>query len=284
MKKIITLLFLVILSQLSFSQDKVKGNGVIGTVETKVNPFKKIALFNEFEVTLIKSDAASVEIETDENLHEEIEISVVDSVLTVETSTKLRPKNKLEVTIFCTDHLDNIELNDDSSITSLSTINLAELEVNINDKSKANLILKTQNNFKLISKNKGKLQLKSNSKFNVITPRAALDLAESANTLMDIKTDTLSLSLKKNAFLEISGSTQLVDIVNQNNSDLRAKSFRAKAINLIVKDNSNCEVNAIDNITVEASDKSKIELYGDPKIELVKFRNTAKIFKKETKK
>lgn len=284
MKKNITFLLLSLLSLTIFSQDKVKGNGVNTLIETKVMDFNKIILNNEFEVTLIKSDDPSIEIETDENLHEEIELSVVDSILTIETSTKLRPKNKIEVTIFCTKNLEKIELNDDSSITSLSTINLTDLQLTINDKSKANLIIKTDEYFKLISKNKGKMQLRSNSTLDVSSPKADLNLAESANTLLTIKTDTLGITLKRNAALEINGDAQFADIISQNNSDLKAKDFRTHDIKIIAKDNANCEMNAIDNISIEATDKSKIELYGDPKIALNKFRNTAKLYKKEDKK
>jgi len=265
-----------------FSQDKIKGNGINTMVETKVKGFKKIILNNDFKVTLIESENSKIEIETDENLHEEIEISVVDSILTIESSIKLKPKKKLDVVIFCTNKLKEIELNDDSEITSLRPVSVNNLLLTINDKSKAGLIIKS-NYFKLINKNKAKLQLKSNSQLDIESSKADLYLAESANSLINIKSDTISVTLKKNAFLELKGDVNLANINNQNNGDLEAKSFNAKEINIIAKDHTKNELNAIEKITIEAFDKSQIELYGDPKIELNKFRNTSKLIKKETK-
>jgi len=282
MKKNITLVLALLTSSFIFSQDKVKGNGVNTLIETKLNSFKKIILNNDFEVTLIKAENASTEIETDENLHEEIEVEVIDSILTIETSTKLRPKNKLEITIFCTNDLNEIELNDESSIGSLSTVNLDDLLLTINDKSKASLLVKTEKTFRLVNKNKSKMQ--SKSKLEVDSPYSTLILAESAKTSLIMKTDTLNLTLKRSATLEISGESVYATILNQNNSKLDAKKFKTNDVKLVAKDNVSSEVYAIDNIQIEASDKSETDLYGNPKISLNKFTNFAKISKKEEKK
>lgn len=282
MKKNITFLLVCLSSFVVFSQDKVKGNGVNTMIETKIDDFKKIILNNDFEVTLIKSESSRIEIETDENLHEEIEISVNDSILTLETSVKLRPKNKLDVTIFCSHNLDEIELNDDSKITSLRTVDVDDLLLIINDKSKASLTVKS-NYFKLINKNEAKMQLKSNSLIDIESKVIDLNLAESANSLITLKTDSLHINLKKHAFLELNGDARLAVIHTQNNTDLKAKDFNVKEIELTTKDNAKTEVNAIEKITIEAFDKSATELYGDPEITLKKFRNTSKLYKKEIK-
>ena len=265
------------------SQDKVKGNGINTMVVTEINDFNKIILNNEFEVTLIKSESTRVEIETDENLHEEIEINVVDSILTIETSTRLRPKKKLDVTVFCTGNLKDIELNDDSSITSLRTIDVANLLLTINDKSKANLLIKS-NFFKLINKNEAKMQLKSNSVLEIESPKVDLNLAESANSLITLRTDSLKVSLKKAALVELKGNTNYAKIYSQNNTDIKAKEFNVKIVDIISKDNAKSELKAIEKIAIELIDKAEIELYGEPKIELNQFRNSAKLLKKEEKK
>lgn len=278
----ITLLLLFTISINLFSQDKIKGNGVVKTIKTKVNDFKKIVISNNFDVVLIKSNSPSIEIETDENIIEAINFNVSDSIFTLKTSNKLKPKKTLNVTIFCSENLNEIELNNDAKIETLNTLNIAKMSLSVNDYGNADMSVKS-NEFQLINNNKSKIQFRSKTKLNIESPSIDLSIAKSSNTSAIVRTDSLTINIKEKGFLEIEGTTAKQNITTRGDAKLKAKNLTSKNTFIALKEESDVSVQASENIIIEASGESKLQLYGNSKIEIKQFTNSAKIFKGEFK-
>jgi len=283
MIKKITLLLLLITSVNFYSQKKLKGNGVVTVKKKKLKDFKKIILNNDFKVTLIKSDSPAIEIETDENLHDYINYSVSDSLFILKSDNKLRPKKTLNITLFCSENLSEIQLYSDSEIESLNTLNLASLIVKINNFSKADLSVKSDY-FQLINKNKSKIQLRAKTKLNIDSNITDLSTGASSDTQVIIRADSLNINSTEKATLEIEGSVNSSNITTSNSSTLDGKNLNAKTAHLVTKDGSELSIKVFDDVIIESSGKSKLDLYGNPKIELKRFTNTAELHKKELSK
>lgn len=73
----------------SQAQKNVKGSRNVTTEQTDINTFTSIELDGEFEVGLLKGSRSMVEVEADDNLHELIQIEVVNNVLYIKPSTKI---------------------------------------------------------------------------------------------------------------------------------------------------------------------------------------------------
>ena len=76
--KISYLLVALIVTSLSFSQkkEKIKGSKIVTIAIKEINNFDNIEVGDNFEVLLVKGTKPSIEIETDDNLHEIINYEV----------------------------------------------------------------------------------------------------------------------------------------------------------------------------------------------------------------
>ncbi|WP_341222323.1 GIN domain-containing protein [Polaribacter atrinae] len=282
MKQKTTLLFVLVLVifNTTFSQEKIKGNKLISNVKTALPPFHTVVVNNNFKVELVVSNiSSSIDIETDKNLHEYISFNVTDSILTIATDKKLKAK-KLNIAVNYKNALKEIILNDDAEIESIGTIKTTSLLLKINDYGIADLAIKSDN-FKLLNSNKSRIQLRSKSKLNIDSKDVDLDLSESCKVDMIIKTENLNTRMIGNSGLNIEGTANLFNAITLESSELKGAKLSVITCTSTIKDSAAIIVNASENITIEASDKSKTEVYGDAQIILSQFTGNSKLFKKE---
>ncbi|WP_299064416.1 DUF2807 domain-containing protein [uncultured Polaribacter sp.] len=277
--KIILLLLLFSFINTTNSQEKIKGNKNVTRVKTDLNLFRKIVINNDFKIKLIKSENSFVEIETDENIHEVIDIDVVDATLTISTELNIKAK-RLNITIYYKESLQEIILNDDAELESLAPITTASLLLQINDYSIAELIIKADE-FNLINNNKSRFQLKSKSDLQVTSKKANLLLNESSNTKLDINVDSLSTKMMKNAILDIKGTAASLKAFTAESANLKGEALKVDNCFTSSRDSAVFIIQASSEIVIDASEKSRTEIYGDPKIIIDKLTGTSRLFKKE---
>jgi hypothetical protein len=280
LKKCVISLFIISITITGFAQDKIKGNKNVTIVETKIDDFKAISFGEKFEIELVQSNDASVAIEADENLHEVIEFSVTDSVLNFRTLLKIQSRKKLKITVNYTTKLRQILINDDAEISAVGTIKNKDLELRINDYSKAYLNVDNQN-FKLINNNTSTFGINSKSKLNIESDYVTLELNENSKTEALIVTDSLKVEMYQSAFAKIEGETDFLNLLTINSSEFSAKNLSANTCKISTEESSEATVQVLDEILIETSGSSEIYLYGDPKITLNAFRDSSSIHKKE---
>ncbi|WP_158840841.1 GIN domain-containing protein [Polaribacter sp. L3A8] len=281
MRNKITLLLLLFTTvyNTTFSQEKIKGNKNITRIKTDLNQFNKISVNNDFKVVLFKSANSFVEVETDDNLHNAIEIKVIDSILTISTTAKLRAK-RLNITVYYNNPLQEIILNNDAEIESLNVIKTPAMLLQINDYTIANLSVES-NKFNLINNNKSRFQLRSKSKIDINSKEVNLDLSESSNTEITIKADSLTTRLMKNAIVSIKGSAISLEALTLEDSNFKGEELIVTNCNTTVKESASFTIQTSDKITIDASDKSKTEVYGEPQIIIQSFTGSSTLSKKE---
>ena len=280
LKKWLVTLFIIMITITGFAQDKIKGNKNVTTVETKIDDFKAISFGEKLEIELVLSDDPSVEIEADENLHDVIQFSVTDSVLNFRTLLKIQSHKRLNITVYYTAKLRQILINDDAEISAVGTIKNKDLELRINDYGKAFLNVENQY-FKLINNNKSTFGINSKSKLNIESDNVNLELNENSKTDALIVTDSLHVEMYQSAFAKIEGVTDFLNLATINSSEFSAKNLSVNTCIINTEDSSNATVQILDDITIETSGSSEINLYGDPKITINAFRDTSSIRKKE---
>jgi len=279
-KTTLLLVFVFALFNSTFSQEKIKGNRLISKIKTDLAPFHSVIINNDFKVELVVSNiSSSIEIETDKNLHEHIIFNVTDSVLTIATDKKLKAK-KLNISVNYKNALKEIILNNDAEIESLGTIKTTSMSLKINDYGIADLKIKSDI-FKLFNNNKSRMQFRSKSKLDVESKDVDLDLSESCKVDMVLKAENLNTRMIGNSGLNIEGTANLFNAITLENSALNGEKLNVTTCKSIIKDSAAITINASESITIEASDKSKTELYGDAKIILTQFSESSKLFKKE---
>lgn len=275
--KHITLFLCIILGYptTSFAQDaeKIKGDRNLTIKQTYVDDFNRIVLGGDFEVELFYNKKSSVEIETDDNLHAYINIQVVDSVLTLSTTSEIRPK-KLSIKVNYGDAFSHIEIKDNAEVRSLTSLELNNASLSATGSARAYLNIKADD-FRFVSTDKSKVKL------NVIATNVTVEISD--NTKMDalIHATEAKFDLYQRASADIEGNIQNLALRTDNNTKFNGKNFTTKTCNIIAEMESDVYVDVTETIVLEASGASEIYLFGNPKITINKFTDTVKLQKKE---
>ena len=279
-KQLISIACITLFVTTATGQERIRGNKKVITIETEVNSFNKIVVGEKFNISFMKDDVASVEIKTDENLHDVIRFSVTDSVLKFKTLKRITSRRALEITVRYTDVLKEIELKDNAELNSVNTVDNIGIVLKINDNAKANLNLKTYS-FKLINNNDSKLKLSSKSRLNIESKLVELELNESSNTEALITCDTLKVDMYQRANAKIEGDILKMIANTINSSSFIGKNLAVDQCEIIAEDSSDFSIQALDEMTIDVSGSSEISIYGKPKITIQKFSDTARLYKKE---
>lgn len=276
--KLFSLALITLFSTSILAQEKIKGNKNVTTIETEVNSFNKIVIGEKFKISFMKDDVASVEIKTDENLHDVIQFSVADSVLKFKSLKRITSRRAMEITVRYTDVLKEIELNDNAELNSVNTVDNIGIVLKINDNASANLNFKNYS-FKLVNNNDSKFSAKS--RLNIESKLVDLELNESSRTEALINCDSLQVNMYQRAVAKIEGDVDVMKVNTINSTNFAGKNLTVTKCEVITEDTSDFSIQVIDDIIIESSGTSEIYLYGNPEIKLNKFSDSAKLHKKE---
>lgn len=256
------------------NSEKVKGNRVVTTIISEIDAFHTIEIDEDFEVDIIYNKTPSIEIETDENLHEFITFSVRDSVLSFNKTRRITSKKKLKIKVNYDDYLANIETRDDGEIYSLTTMDLINASLKTSGSSKAGLTIKTDDfYFEGLDKSKTKLNLTADSTKVILNGNSKLEAL--------IYSPILTADLYQRSDAIIEGNCDDLMLRTDNNSQFSGKNFTVKNCNVSCEIASDATLEVIDTITLEASGSSAVYIYNNPKIIVNKLTDTSKIQKKE---
>lgn len=277
MKKF-TLFLLITLgySTVGFSQDddKVKGDRNVTIKQTYVDQFNTIVVGEDFEVELYYNSKPSVEIETDDNLHEYITIEVIDSVLTFRTIKDIRSKKEMKIKVNYSTGFSHIETREDAEIRSLTSLELKDASLKTTGSSKAYLNIKA-NNFSFTSLDKAKVKL------NLNATKTKIELSDNSKLDALVNSKETKVDLYQRASIDIEGTTDNLLLISDNNTQFNGKNFTSKTCTAICELSSNAYIEVTESIIIEASGSSEIYLYANPKITINRFIDTAKLQKKE---
>jgi hypothetical protein len=278
MKKI-TLLFIALLfTGLSFGQkrEKVKGSKIVTIEKKEIGNFENLEIEDNFEILLVKGDKCALEIEADNNLHSEININLNGNTLRLTTLKEVVGFKKFSIKITYTNDFKLLIAKHESNITATTDIELDNFTIKCFDYSKlfANGKVKT---FTLMQNDKSKAEL------NLKSENATIELSKNANLKALIATTQLKVDLYQKSKAVLEGDVVELKLRLDNNSEFTGMNLIAKTAELVAEGNSTTSLNVVSNAVIEASGKSEIQFYGDAKIELKKFTENTVIMKKMLK-
>ncbi|MBT8303215.1 MAG: DUF2807 domain-containing protein [Bacteroidia bacterium] len=271
---------LLILVTASFSnvnaqrKDRIKGNRIVTSVETSVDGFSRILIGEDFKVELVKGDEPSVEIETDENLHEVIEIDVSDNTLSFKTNKRITLKKEQKIRVTYTDELNLIETEESGQVSSTRTLEFPELTIKATGTSRLFLTLKSDM-FKFINSDRAKAEL------NVTSNVATLELSDNSKLEALINATDIKVDLYQRADAKIEGDVDTLNIRADNSTNFIGKELTSNSCTVLAEGSSDVFIQAIEEVIIEATGSSEVYLYENPKITINKFEDTVKLHKKE---
>jgi hypothetical protein len=275
MKKIVLILLMVMVTIPSLvAQEKIKGDRNVTIKQTYVDDFHTLVVNGDFSIEIVYNSKPSVNIETDDNLHDVIEFNVVDGVLTIVETMRITSRKKLSITINYGDALQHMEVRGDGELRSLTSMELNDATLITTDNSRAYLNVRAKSfDYKSSGKSKTRLNLTADSTKVEMSDNTKLDALINSNVV------NFDMYLRSDAVIEGSASSSILRLDNSTN--FNSPKFDVKSVDATLEDNSDLTIASTESITIAASGNSEVYLYGSPSITITKFEDTAKLQKKK---
>ncbi|WP_186435027.1 GIN domain-containing protein [Gillisia sp. Hel_I_86] len=253
--------------------DKVKGDKDVVSVTNSIDEeFHVLEVNNNLKVTVAQSNKNSYVLTTDKNLADVVSFDVHNGVLKIYTTAKITGSKKLEV-FLSAKGISEIILNDDAEVESRGTLSSDMFSLVGKESSKFDLDINTKNTSMILSKNSGgKLKLKSKE--------VSFNLGDRSDLKGKLDADNLTAQLSKSAQLDVDGKVNTAVFNLKNSADLKAKKLKAGTASLNASNNTDIYVHATKNLIIDAEGKSKVYVYGNPKIEVKGLTDRSRIIKK----
>lgn len=275
MKKNTALFLLLLVTTLTFAQkrEKVKGSKIVTTSIKDVGSFDALEADDNIEVYLEKGEKNEIKIEADDNLHEIIGMDLRDKTLRLYTSKESTIFKKLSVKVTYTSSLTRVIAKNEAKIYAIQEVQLDDITFSSFDYSRLYLNVNSKK-FNLIADDKSKTEL------NLKAEDGSLQLSKNAaiKTLVSAIKFKCDLYQKANAAIE--GIAEKATIRLDNNSVFTGTKFTLKEANVTAENNSVGSILAETTVSIAVGDKAELSLFGNPKIELTRFSEEAKLIKK----
>ena len=257
--------------------EKIKGSKVVTTSTKEITSFNAIEVEDNLEINLEKGDKNEIKIEADDNLHDIISLNVQDEILIISTSKEAQNFKKLAVKVTYTNDLNLVTTKDESIVNAIQEITLDNITFKTLNKSKLFLNVNSKN-FILQSNDKSKIEL------NLKGESTFIELSKNTSLKALINCTNLKCDLYQKATATLEGDAHNTTLRLDNSAELTARNFNSKNTDITIEGSASCSLLAENTIIIDATDKTEIELYGSPKIEIRKLAGETKLFKKSTSK
>lgn len=277
MKKYYTLLFFVI-ATVTWGQkgEKIKGSKIVTIEKVEIENFTSIEVGDNIELFLEKGEQTELKIETDDNLQNIITIDLNDNILRIKTSKIAVNYKKLIVRLTYTDDLKMVVAKNQSIINAIQEIQLEELTIKSINESKLNLNVNVTD-FLLQSDDKSKVEM------NLKATTATIEISKNASLKALLSTNDLKCDLYQRGKVNLEGDINYAKIRLDNNASFLGQNLVIKNCDLITESYSNCLININNLLNIDASGNSEIKIYGEQKIEIKRFVDSATLVKKPTR-
>lgn len=253
--------------------DKIKGSKIVAIVERKIADFETLQIENNLEVHLERGEKAGLKVETDDNLHDVISIDENEKTLRIYTNKKATAYKKLIVRVTYTENLKTIQAKDETTLNAIQELLLNNVLIKASGTSKLFLNINSKSVvYQADDKAKAELNIKSE--------KATIEMSKNSSlkalvTSVDLKTD---LYQKADATIEGDASNAILRL--DNNSSLTANKLTVKNTELTIEGYASCTINTSTTLSIDAANKTEIQLVGNPKITIKKFADETKLIKK----
>lgn len=275
MKKITFLLITLLCTTLTFAQkkEKIKGTKILKTEKHEIDPFQEIEIEDNLEVFLVKGDKNAVEIETDDNLHSAIDYKNYGKILRLNTNKEISSFKKLEIRVTYTDSLKMVSVKHNAKLNAISELNVKSITVKTFDYSNSALNVNSPS-FTLITNDK------SNINLNLKSDDASIEMSKNSELRAIIAANKLKFDLYQKAEANIDGNANELKLRLDNNAKYVGNNLTSKMTSITIEGTTECGIFSNGNLSISASGKSKLSIFGDPKIEIKKFADEAVLQKK----
>ncbi|WP_029331466.1 GIN domain-containing protein [Gillisia marina] len=253
--------------------EKIKGDKEVISVTNSIDEeFSTLEINDNVKVTIAQSNKNSYVLTTDQNLAEVVSFDVQNGVLKIHTTAKITGSKKLEV-FLSVKGISSIILNDDAELETQGTLESDIFSFTGNQSTKFDLDIESRNANIILTKNSGgKIDLKSKD--------VTVNISDRSDLKGKMDADNLSAQLSKSAQMVMDGKVNTATFSLKNSADLKAKKMKTGTAILNASNNTDIFLHATKDLVIDAEGKSKVFVYGNPKIEVRGLTDHSRIIKK----
>lgn len=266
-------ILLVVTTSVAAQRERVKGSRNVIDVSERLDGFTAIKVTDGLEVTLMADSQTGYDLEMDDNLVELINFDIKDSLLVVSTRKDIRSAKRLNITVRYT-ALSAVSLDSKSSAFVSTAIEGDIFTGSFLDGSRFNGELKTR---------EADIMANGNSKFEIdyTGDDIRVNLSDNAFAKADINTVKLSIIASGRSDIAFTGNASEATFTVNETAQCKGLSFDADIVQIVGRESGSVTLSVDEKVTLDLSDKSMVQLYGEPKIIVERFSGTARLLKKE---
>jgi putative autotransporter adhesin-like protein len=278
MKKTTFALMLLLVCGLTSAQgkEKLKGSKIITIEKKEVEPFDALEVKDDLEVYLIKGDKNAVELEADDNLQSALGISMNGNTIILSMAKEITGQKRFSVRVTYTDSFKSVTTKDEAHVLAYEEIKLDQIDFHSFNDSRL-FLNASPKSLSITADDKSHVEL--NAKSESIT----LVLSKNTEIKALISSTALKCDLYQKAVAKLEGDVIDMTLRMDNNASFTGKGLTVKNMALTTEGYVNCSVYAETTLILEASGNSEVQIYGEPKIDLKKFSDSATLVKKPLK-
>ncbi len=275
MNKTLLVFALIMATSFAFSQkkDKIKGSKIVTIEQKKTENFSALEVADNIEVMLIRGEECGIEIEADDNLHEAIDIAMSGSTLRLSTLKDIISAKKISVRVTYTDEFKLVVAKNEAQVSALATVELNDFSCRTYDYAKLFLYANSKN-FSLECNDKSKVEL------NLKSEKTTINLSKNSTLKALVNSTEMIFDMYQKSDATIDGTVTDLKLRLDNNSNFMGKTCIAQNALITTEGYTNASVNVATACVIDASGNSDIRLYGEPKIEMKRFADSALLMKK----
>lgn len=244
------------------------------TEQYDLKSFHSIQAKGEFEIGILKGTKPMIEIEADDNLHDLIQTDVIDGVLYIKPIKDISRSKRQELRITFSDTLKSILIAGDVELSSLQDLFLNDFDLQTRKDAKAYLTL-TAKSFSLVQSDDSKAEL------NVTATDCSWQLNQSSEVKALVNAPSFNVDIYEKASARIEGDVKEFKIRADQSSKFDGENLTSLQAEILAQGNSEVKVNATDSLKIRANGNSEIDVYNEPNINLIEFKDEAVLAKKE---
>ncbi|MDX1720156.1 MAG: DUF2807 domain-containing protein, partial [Salegentibacter mishustinae] len=258
----------------SCGAQKIKGSGNVTTEKNRLPDFHSIEIAGDFEVELKKGSTAMMEVEADDNLHSIIRGEVIDRTLYLKPSKEIGKSKSQEIIITYPENLQKINVSGKVELEAEGELYAEELKITSREDAEVYLTI-TATKFDLFNEGDSKIEL------NLTAEDAYFQLNGSSDIEALVNAPRFKVDTYEKAKAKIEGEVDDLQLRAEHSTKFDGRRLTAITAVVIAEGKSKNEIEVLDKLTLTAKNRSEIELYGSPEIDLLEFSEKAVLAKKD---
>lgn len=270
--RLVILMLALFVCGLSYGQrkPKIKGNRSVITVDKPLNSFAHLQVSDDLEVVLEAGNTEAVRIEADDNLIDILRFQQDGDTLKISSFYTITGSKKLNITLTY-QKLSTLRV-EGGGVVAEQPVNASVLDIHLLEGSSGILEVRA-------AEVRLRMEGNASSELNIVSDSLVAHISDQSKAFIYSSDSAMDFSLSGRAAVTLEGTGQTLTLSMTDNASLKAEGMEVREITAFLNASAQAHLYPLTRLAYEGRDKSKLFVYGEPKIEILGFYDTAELHK-----